>query len=124
MSNAQHPEALDAAKQEAFVGKVLSDTSAAMTTALASIGDHLGLFKDLATHGPSTSIELAARTDTNERYIREWLGGMATAGYIDYDPALRPVHPSTRTRSGTGERKWAVFLRWHLSDVSFHEHGS
>ena len=60
MPNTEPLRAPDPAKQEAFVGKVLSDTSAAMTTALASIGDRLGLFKDLASHGPSTSTELAA----------------------------------------------------------------
>jgi len=85
MPNGQPPQTLNAAKQEAFVGKVLGDTSAAMTTVLASIGDRLGLFKDLASHGSSTSGELSARTGTNERYVREWLGGMATAGYLDYE---------------------------------------
>ena len=64
---------LDPAKQEAFVHKVLGDTSATMTTILASIGDRLGLFKDLAAKGPATSSELAQRTRTNERYVREWL---------------------------------------------------
>src|SRR5215468_2139908 len=78
---------LDPAKQEAFVHKILGDTSATMTTILASIGDRLGLFKDLAANGSATSSELAQRTRTNERYIREWLGGMATAGYVQYDPA-------------------------------------
>lgn len=78
---------LNQAKQEAFVHKVLGNTSAAMTTILAAIGDHLGLFKDLAANGPTTSTELAQRTGTNERYVREWLGGMATAGYVEYDPA-------------------------------------
>ena len=73
------------AKQEAFVHKVLGDTSATMSTLLASIGDRLGLFKDLAANGPGTSAELARRTDTNERYVREWLGGMTTAGYLEYD---------------------------------------
>ena len=68
-------------KQEAFVQKVLGDTSATMTTLLASIGDRLGLFKDLAANGPGTSAELARRTGTNERYVREWLGGMTTAGF-------------------------------------------
>ena len=77
------------AKQEAFVHKVLGDTSATMTTLLASIGDRLGLFKDLAANGPGTSAELARRTGTNERYVREWLGGMTTAGYLEYDP---PTH--------------------------------
>ncbi len=86
MQQVQPAQTADAAKQEAFIGKVLNDMSATLTTTLASIGDRLGLFKDLAAHGPSTSTELSARTGTNERYVREWLGGMATAGYLNYDP--------------------------------------
>src|SRR3981189_945558 len=78
---------IDQAKQEAFVNKVLGYTSATMTTILASIGDRLGLFKDLATKGPGTSAEVARRTGTNERYVHEWLGGMVAAGYVEYDPA-------------------------------------
>lgn len=54
-----------------FVHKVLGDTSATKTAVLASIGDRLGLFKDLAANGPTTSTELAQRTGTNERYVRE-----------------------------------------------------
>ena len=82
---------VDQAKQEAFVNKVLGDTSATMTTILASIGDRLGLFKDLAANGSATSAEVASRTGTNERYVREWLGGMAAAGYVEYNPATRPL---------------------------------
>src|SRR5947208_8050731 len=77
------------AKVEAFVGKVLLDTSATMVTMLVVIGDRLGLFKDLAAHGPTTSVELADRASIHERYAREWLGAMATAGYLEYDAALR-----------------------------------
>jgi hypothetical protein len=62
---------IDQAKQEAFVHKVLGDTSATMTTLLASIGDRLGLFKDLAVNGPATSAEVAKRTGTNECYGRQ-----------------------------------------------------
>src|SRR5262249_6212339 len=47
------------------------------------------LFKELAAHGPATSAELAGRTGINERYAREWLGGMSTAGYLEYDPGAR-----------------------------------
>jgi 2-polyprenyl-3-methyl-5-hydroxy-6-metoxy-1,4-benzoquinol methylase len=79
----------DAFKQEAFIEKVLRDTSATMTTILASIGDRLGLFKDLSVNSASTSAEFAARTGIHERYAREWLGGMANAGYLEYDPATR-----------------------------------
>lgn len=100
------PEAtLDNAKVEQFVGKVLSDTSATMTTLLATVGDRLGLFKDLATNGPATSEAFASRTGINERYAREWLGGMATAGYVNYDPATRcfalpPEHAPALAQEG------------------------
>jgi SAM-dependent methyltransferase len=79
----------DSAKVEAFVGKALGDASATMTVLLSAIGDKLGLFKDLAKNGPATSEEFAKRTGTNERYAREWLGGMTTAGYLDYDAGSR-----------------------------------
>ena len=76
---------IDAARQEEFVGKVVQQISGTMTTLLGAIGDRLGLFKNLAEQGPATSAELASRTKLNERYLREWLGGMATAGYLNYD---------------------------------------
>jgi 2-polyprenyl-3-methyl-5-hydroxy-6-metoxy-1,4-benzoquinol methylase len=85
----QTQPALDQLKVDQFVGKVLADSSATFTTLLASIGDRLGLFKDLADNGSATSVELAARTGINERYAREWLGGMASAGYLEYDPTTR-----------------------------------
>jgi SAM-dependent methyltransferase len=82
-------EAADPARTEAFVGKVLGDTTGFGVTLMSSIGDRLGLFKDLAAAGPATSAELAVRTGTNERYAREWLAAMASAGYLTYDPASR-----------------------------------
>ena len=88
---------VDQAKVEAFVQKALEDSSAAVLTIMCSIGDRLGLFKDLATNGPATSNEMAARVGINERYAREWLGAMASAGYLRYDPnthkfTLPPEH--------------------------------
>jgi hypothetical protein len=76
---------IDSVRQEKFVGKVVEQISGTMTTLLGAIGDRLGLFKNLAEHGPATSAELASRTKMDERYLREWLGGMATAGYLNYD---------------------------------------
>jgi len=63
---------------------------------MASLGDRLGLFQNLA-YGPATSVQLATRAGLNERYTREWLCAMASAGYIAYDPAsmcftLPPEH--------------------------------
>jgi SAM-dependent methyltransferase len=77
----------DRQKSEAFVRKVESDVGGAMATILAILGDRLGLFKDLAEKGPATAGELARRTGTQERYCREWLGGMTTAGYLEYAPS-------------------------------------
>src|SRR5689334_21891213 len=74
----------DPAKVEAFLGKVFGDTIGLMTTTMASIGDRLGLFKDLARRGPATSVELAERAGVQERYAREWLSAMASAGYLSY----------------------------------------
>src|SRR2546423_5675191 len=76
---------IDPARREEFVEKVVEQISGTRTTLLGAIGDRLGLFKNLAEQGPATSAELASRTKLNERYLREWLGGMATAGYLNYD---------------------------------------
>jgi SAM-dependent methyltransferase len=82
-------QTIDQAKADAFVGKVLADTAALAVTVMSSIGDRLGLFKNLAQQGPATSEELAERAHVNERYAREWLSAMASAGYLEYDPATR-----------------------------------
>jgi SAM-dependent methyltransferase len=96
---------LDQTKVEQFVGKVLGDTSATLVTLLAAIGDRLGLFKELALSGPVTSADFASRTGINERYAREWLGGMVTAGYIAYDSTtqrfnLPPEHVPALAQEG------------------------
>ena len=79
------PTQFDAAKAEQFVGKVIVDCAATVSVTNAVIGDQLGLYRALAGAGPLTSAELAARTNTNERYVREWLINQAAGGYLDYD---------------------------------------
>jgi 2-polyprenyl-3-methyl-5-hydroxy-6-metoxy-1,4-benzoquinol methylase len=76
----------DQATTEVFLGKVLGDTSGLTTTIMASIGDRLGLFRSLA-ESSATSAELAQRTSCDERYVREWLCAMTSAGYLTYDPS-------------------------------------
>src|SRR6266567_7203157 len=78
---------MDENKAQQFTGRVLTDTAAAATIVMAALGDRLGLFKQLAQAGPATSGELAGRTGLSERYVREWLGGMRAAGYLEFDPA-------------------------------------
>jgi SAM-dependent methyltransferase len=79
-------QTIDETKVEEFVGKALGDAGSATTVVLAVLGARLGLFRDLAERGPATSATLAERAGIAERYAREWLGGMAAAGYLDYDP--------------------------------------
>lgn len=78
--------AINEARLNAFLGKAVGDLGAAISAVLISLGDELGLYRTLAI-GPLTSAELAERTGTNERYIREWLANQAAGGYVDYDPA-------------------------------------
>ena len=78
---------MDDTRAEQFTGRVLTDTAAAATVVMAALGDRLGLFKQLAQAGPATSGELAGRAGLSERYVREWLDGMRSAGYLEFDPA-------------------------------------
>jgi SAM-dependent methyltransferase len=83
MSTAQVP-AIDMNKLNAFIGQFVTDLGAAVHTGMVVIGEKLGLYKALA-RGPMGPAELAARTETDERYLREWLASQAAGGYITYD---------------------------------------
>ena len=72
-------------KMNAFLGKVVGDFGAALSSSLVYIGQKLGLYKALASGEPITPAELAQKTSTNERYVREWLINQAASGYVDYD---------------------------------------
>jgi SAM-dependent methyltransferase len=85
MSTSPAP-ALDMDKLNAFVGRFVGDLGAAVHAGMVVIGEKLGLYKSLAT-SPATSAELAARTHTDERYVREWLSSQAAGGYVQYDAA-------------------------------------
>src|SRR6185437_5568967 len=76
--------AVDETKLNEFLGKAVGDLGAAMSAALILVGDRLGLYKELAK-APATSAELAQRTGTNERYVREWLGNQGAGGYVQFD---------------------------------------
>lgn len=76
---------INEAKLNDFMGKMIGDMGAAMSAALILIGDRLGLYKAMADAGPLTSEELARKTKTAERYVREWLAAQAAAGYLSYD---------------------------------------
>ncbi|HTZ75335.1 MAG TPA: class I SAM-dependent methyltransferase [Candidatus Aquilonibacter sp.] len=84
MSTAPAP-AIDMNKLNAFIGQFVADLGASVHTGMVVIGEKLGLYKALA-NGPLTAAELAAKTQTDQRYIREWLASQAAGGYINYHP--------------------------------------
>jgi len=71
-------------KLNAFIGQFVTDLGAAVHTGMVVIGERLGLYKALAGE-PMTPAQLAARTKTDERYLREWLASQAAGGYVTYD---------------------------------------
>jgi 2-polyprenyl-3-methyl-5-hydroxy-6-metoxy-1,4-benzoquinol methylase len=79
--------AIDMTKLEAFMGRAVGDMGAAMHAVLILLGDRLGLYKAMGDSMPLTPKELAARTGTTERYVREWLNANAASGYVLYDAA-------------------------------------
>ncbi|HYZ24791.1 MAG TPA: class I SAM-dependent methyltransferase [Rhodopila sp.] len=75
----------DQDKLNAFLGRMVGDLGGIATGALVLVGDHLGLFRAMRDGEMVSSAELAQRTGTHERYVREWLSGIAAAGYAEYD---------------------------------------
>jgi SAM-dependent methyltransferase len=83
MSTAQVP-AIDINKLNGFIGQFVTDLGAAVHAGMVVIGEKLGLYKALA-EAPMSSAQLAATTQTDERYLCEWLASQAAGGYVTYD---------------------------------------
>lgn len=83
--------AIDETKLNTFLGKAVTDLGAAMSGVLMTIGDELGLYKGLANE-PLTPAQLALKTNTSERYVREWLNNQAAGGYVTYNSASGKYH--------------------------------
>ena len=84
MSTTQQP-AVDIDKLHEFVFRAVEEVGATLNTALVVMGDRLGLYRALAGAGGLTPAELADRTGTAERYVREWANAQAAGGYLAYD---------------------------------------
>ncbi|GAC1428802.1 MAG: class I SAM-dependent methyltransferase [Chloroflexota bacterium] len=76
--------ATSGAASESIGTRVARDFEGAAGLGLVYLGDRLGLFGALREGGPATAGELAVRTGLVERYVREWLAGVAAAGYVAY----------------------------------------
>ena len=110
---------LDLAAVEAFAGKLVTTYVDAMTTLMVDIGYKTGLF-EAAAGGPATSDELSERAGLAERYVREWLGSVTTAGIFTFDAAtatytLPPEHAVLLTGNGSSNLATQAPLVTHLA---------
>jgi SAM-dependent methyltransferase len=76
-------------KLGAFMNQLVGELGATAGAALVVTGDRLGLWKAMAGAGGVTARDLAERTGTSERYVREWLCAQAAGGYVEYTAATR-----------------------------------
>jgi 2-polyprenyl-3-methyl-5-hydroxy-6-metoxy-1,4-benzoquinol methylase len=102
--------AINPDKLNEFLGKAIVDFGATFHAALIRIGDRLGLYKALAAAGPQTPAELAKKTGTAERYIREWLSSQAAGGYVTYDPGSGKFHLSEEQAFALADENSPAFL--------------
>jgi len=86
MATIDQPAAVDGDKLMQFVFRAVDEVGATLNAALVVMGDKLGLYRALAGAGGLSSAELAERTGTAERYVREWLNAQAAGGFVAYDP--------------------------------------
>jgi SAM-dependent methyltransferase len=85
ISSGSAAASLDLAKLDVFMQRFVGDLGAAMSASLVVLGDRLGLYRAMDTAGhPVSPAELAALTNTDERYVREWLSAQAASGYVEY----------------------------------------
>ncbi len=101
MSQTAQVSQINEEKMGEFLGKVVGDFGASLSSVLGYIGMKLGLYEALANSGEMTPAELAAKTGTTERYVREWLVNQAAGDYVHY-------HPQTGKYSMLPEQKTAL----------------
>src|SRR5215210_4725876 len=103
--------AINEEKLQQFLGNCVNDFGAAMHAGLVVIGESLGLYKAMAeADKPLTPAELAERTGTNERYVREWLNAQAAGGYVSYDTDNQRYFLSEEQAFALADENSAVYL--------------
>ncbi|HKY32863.1 MAG TPA: class I SAM-dependent methyltransferase [Candidatus Polarisedimenticolia bacterium] len=101
---------MDQKKLDALLHQAVSDLGAAFQPAMVVLGDRLGLYRGLAAGKAQTSAELARRTGTAERYVREWLAHQAAGGYVTYDPPSRRFHLTEEQAAALTDETSPAFL--------------
>jgi 2-polyprenyl-3-methyl-5-hydroxy-6-metoxy-1,4-benzoquinol methylase len=116
MSTNDGESGFDPAKAEAFAGNLVTTLNHGALCLMISVGHRSGLFETMSKMAPATSSEIAAQAGLNERYVREWLGAMATGGVVEVDPAtvkfsLPAEHAGFLTRAAAADNL-AVFAQY------------
>lgn len=116
MPETNTPLSFDSQKAEAFANRMLSALNHGAFCLMASVGHRTGLFDALRDQPAMTSEEIAVKAGLNERYVREWLGAMVTAGVVEVDPRslrfrLPPEHAAFLTRAASADNL-AVFTQY------------
>jgi 2-polyprenyl-3-methyl-5-hydroxy-6-metoxy-1,4-benzoquinol methylase len=93
MSTIEHAVEVDGDKLMQFVFRAVDEVGATLNAALVVMGDKLGLYRALAGTGGLTPAELAERTGTAERYVREWLNAQAAGGFVAYEDGRYALPP-------------------------------
>lgn len=106
----------DHAAAEAFASRFLNALNEGALCLMVSIGHRTGLFDSLRGQAPASSAEIAAAAGLQERYVREWLGALVTAGVMEFDPAtqrywLPAAHAAALTRAAAADNM-AVFAQY------------
>lgn len=105
-------------KLEALLGTVINELGAAANATLVMLGEKLGLYRALAASGPLTSAELAHRTGTHERYVREWLSAQAASGFVTYDASGRTFCLSPEQAAVLANEQSPVFMAGGFHSVA------
>jgi len=107
---------MDQRRAEKFAERLMTALNDGALCLMLSIGHRTGLLDVLRGLPPSTSAEIAKHAGLNERYVREWLGAMVTAGVVEVDPettrfSLPAEHAAYLTRPAAADNL-AVFAQY------------
>lgn len=108
---------LDFGKAKENAQRVVADVATAMHCAMSYIGDKLGIFKAMADAGPVTASALAEKTGLSERYLREWLGSMAAAQYVDYEPGAGTYYLAPEYAAALADESSPFFVAGYFEMV-------
>ncbi|NIO07420.1 MAG: methyltransferase domain-containing protein [Deltaproteobacteria bacterium] len=116
MAAAKSPSKFDQANAEAFADRFVTTLNNGALCLMVSVGHQTGLFDVMSNMKPATSEAIASESGRNERYVREWLGAMVTAGVVEVNPktleySLPKEHGAFLTRAA-GADNLAVFAQY------------